>query len=105
MQWSRHRHAPWYLGGMSFAESSFFPSLLLKEGNTPPGLLCRCSLRGLVPVPVDGQPARDLLEDQTQARQYPPHRECRTWALQYLLADRTTKTFLTVNIVRRNPSQ
>jgi len=23
--WSRHRHAPWYLGGMSFAESSFFP--------------------------------------------------------------------------------
>jgi len=25
MQWSRHRHAPWYLGGMSFAESSFFP--------------------------------------------------------------------------------
>lgn len=25
MQWSRHRHAPWYLGCMSFAESSFFP--------------------------------------------------------------------------------
>jgi membrane protein YqaA with SNARE-associated domain len=25
MQWSRHRHAPWYLGGVSFAESSFFP--------------------------------------------------------------------------------
>ncbi len=25
MQWSRHRHAEWYLGGMSFAESSFFP--------------------------------------------------------------------------------
>ena len=25
MVWSRHRHAPWYLGGMSFAESSFFP--------------------------------------------------------------------------------
>ncbi len=25
MQWSRHRHAQWYLGGMSFAESSFFP--------------------------------------------------------------------------------
>jgi membrane protein YqaA with SNARE-associated domain len=25
MQWSRHRHAPWYLGGLSFAESSFFP--------------------------------------------------------------------------------
>jgi len=25
MLWSRHRHAPWYLGGMSFAESSFFP--------------------------------------------------------------------------------
>jgi len=25
MRWSRHRHAPWYLGGMSFAESSFFP--------------------------------------------------------------------------------
>ncbi len=25
MQWSRHRHAPWYLGGMSFMESSFFP--------------------------------------------------------------------------------
>ncbi|MDZ4200792.1 MAG: YqaA family protein [Gallionella sp.] len=25
MAWSRHRHAPWYLGGMSFAESSFFP--------------------------------------------------------------------------------
>ncbi len=23
--WSRHRHAPWYLGGLSFAESSFFP--------------------------------------------------------------------------------
>jgi membrane protein YqaA with SNARE-associated domain len=23
--WSRHPHAPWYLGGMSFAESSFFP--------------------------------------------------------------------------------
>jgi membrane protein YqaA with SNARE-associated domain len=25
MQWVRHRHAPWYLGGLSFAESSFFP--------------------------------------------------------------------------------
>ena len=25
MQWARHRNAPWYLGGLSFAESSFFP--------------------------------------------------------------------------------
>lgn len=25
MAWSRHPHASWYLGGMSFAESSFFP--------------------------------------------------------------------------------
>lgn len=25
MQWSTHRHAPWYLGILSFAESSFFP--------------------------------------------------------------------------------
>lgn len=25
MAWSRHRHAPWYLGALSFAESSFFP--------------------------------------------------------------------------------
>lgn len=25
MSWSRHRHAPRYLGGLSFAESSFFP--------------------------------------------------------------------------------
>lgn len=25
MNWSRHRHAPWYLGAVSFAESSFFP--------------------------------------------------------------------------------
>lgn len=25
MRWSRHPHAPWYLGAMSFAESSFFP--------------------------------------------------------------------------------
>ncbi|GAB3537825.1 YqaA family protein [Noviherbaspirillum agri] len=25
MTWSRHPHAPWYLGGISFAESSFFP--------------------------------------------------------------------------------
>ena len=25
MQWSRHRHAAWYLSGLSFAESSFFP--------------------------------------------------------------------------------
>ncbi len=25
MRWARHRHAPWYLGGLSFAESSFFP--------------------------------------------------------------------------------
>jgi membrane protein YqaA with SNARE-associated domain len=25
MQWARHRHAPAYLGAMSFAESSFFP--------------------------------------------------------------------------------
>lgn len=25
MDWSRHRHAPWFLGGMSFVESSFFP--------------------------------------------------------------------------------
>jgi len=23
--WSKHPHAPWYLGGLSFAESSFFP--------------------------------------------------------------------------------
>lgn len=25
LEWSRHPHAPWYLGGLSFAESSFFP--------------------------------------------------------------------------------
>lgn len=25
MLWARHPHAPWYLGGVSFAESSFFP--------------------------------------------------------------------------------
>jgi len=25
MAWSRHPKAPWYLGGLSFAESSFFP--------------------------------------------------------------------------------
>ena len=25
MDWARHRHAVWYLGGLSFAESSFFP--------------------------------------------------------------------------------
>lgn len=25
MNWARHRHAQWYLGGMSFAESVFFP--------------------------------------------------------------------------------
>ncbi len=25
MTWARHPHAPWYLGGLSFAESSFFP--------------------------------------------------------------------------------
>jgi membrane protein YqaA with SNARE-associated domain len=25
MSWARHPHAPWYLGGLSFAESSFFP--------------------------------------------------------------------------------
>ncbi len=25
MQWARHDHAPWYLFGLSFAESSFFP--------------------------------------------------------------------------------
>lgn len=25
MHWSRHPRAPWYLGGLSFAESSFFP--------------------------------------------------------------------------------
>jgi membrane protein YqaA with SNARE-associated domain len=25
MSWSRHRHAPYYLAGLSFAESSFFP--------------------------------------------------------------------------------
>ncbi|MEN8174794.1 MAG: DedA family protein, partial [Pseudomonadota bacterium] len=25
MAWSRHRHAPWFLGALSFAESSFFP--------------------------------------------------------------------------------
>jgi membrane protein YqaA with SNARE-associated domain len=25
MNWARHRRAPWYLGGLSFAESSFFP--------------------------------------------------------------------------------
>ena len=25
MEWSRHPRAPWYLGGLSFAESSFFP--------------------------------------------------------------------------------
>lgn len=25
MSWSRHPHASWYLGGLSFAESSFFP--------------------------------------------------------------------------------
>lgn len=25
LRWARHRHAVWYLGGLSFAESSFFP--------------------------------------------------------------------------------
>jgi len=25
LSWSRHPHAEWYLGGLSFAESSFFP--------------------------------------------------------------------------------
>jgi membrane protein YqaA with SNARE-associated domain len=25
LHWAKHRHAPWYLGAMSFAESSFFP--------------------------------------------------------------------------------
>ena len=25
MQWAKHRHAPWFLGVLSFAESSFFP--------------------------------------------------------------------------------
>lgn len=25
LRWSAHRHAPWYLGALSFAESSFFP--------------------------------------------------------------------------------
>ncbi len=25
LRWSKHPKAPWYLGGMSFAESSFFP--------------------------------------------------------------------------------
>lgn len=25
MRWARHKRAPWFLGGMSFAESSFFP--------------------------------------------------------------------------------
>ncbi len=25
LNWSRHPHAPWYLAGLSFAESSFFP--------------------------------------------------------------------------------
>ena len=25
MHWAAHRHAPWYLGAISFAESSFFP--------------------------------------------------------------------------------
>lgn len=25
MKWARHPRAPWYLGGLSFAESSFFP--------------------------------------------------------------------------------
>ncbi|MCG6965394.1 MAG: DedA family protein [Chromatiaceae bacterium] len=25
MRWARHPHAPWYLGALSFAESSFFP--------------------------------------------------------------------------------
>ncbi len=25
LEWSRHPQAPWYLGGLSFAESSFFP--------------------------------------------------------------------------------
>ena len=25
MGWARHRHAVWYLSGLSFAESSFFP--------------------------------------------------------------------------------
>jgi len=25
LRWANHRHASWYLGGLSFAESSFFP--------------------------------------------------------------------------------
>lgn len=26
MQWAAHRHAPWYLAGLSFAEASIFPA-------------------------------------------------------------------------------
>ncbi|MGD8708943.1 MAG: DedA family protein, partial [Ectothiorhodospiraceae bacterium] len=25
LRWSAHRRAPWFLAGLSFAESSFFP--------------------------------------------------------------------------------
>lgn len=38
MAWSRHPHAPGYRGGMSFAESSFFP--------IPPDLMLDAPLRG-----------------------------------------------------------
>ena len=44
MRWSRHPHAPWYLGGLSFAESSFFP--------IPPDVM-------LAPMSL-GQPRRAL---------------------------------------------
>ena len=62
MQWARHRHAPAYLGTMSFAESSFFPVppdvMLAPMCLARPDRAWRFALLPFTPASIIGRGAR-----------------------------------------------
>ena len=64
LRWSRHDAAPWYLAGLSFAESSFFPippDVMLAPGQ-PQDLIDQLAVDGRLVIPVGGRGGQELLQ-------------------------------------------
>jgi membrane protein YqaA with SNARE-associated domain len=91
MRWARHPHAPWYLGGLSFAESSFFPVppdvMLAPMSLAQPGRAWRfallttvASVLGGVLGYLIGMLAFDIIEPLLHdAGYYPKYLEAKGW--------------------------